>query len=160
MLNKNGLVMKRILVGLVLIAAFSALSFGRVIVRGNSNTPLGMYTIELSDKPVMLAGEEMKCYIITYENSPLQVKVLVDKEKNCKNYVVISDELSVMYTCNGKFFGVNRLDGKYNASGLTTCDEKLDRSDYFHQKVISHGTTEDFDATMLIASYFPALIKE
>ena len=108
----------------------------------------------------MLAGEEMKCYLISYENSPMQVKVLVDKEKNCKNYLVITDELSVMYTCNGKFFGVNRMDAKYNASGLTTCDEKLDRYDYFHQKVIAHGTTEDFDATMLIASYFPALIKE
>lgn len=159
-LNKNGLVMKRIIFGLVLFAAFSTLSFGKVVVRGNSNTPLGMYTIELADKPVMLGGEEMKCYFITYEKSPLQVKVLVDKEKNCKNYIVISDELSVMYTCNGVFFGVNRLDGKYNASGLTTCDEKLDRYDYFHQKVISHGTTEDFDATMLIASFFPALIKE
>ena len=159
-LNKNGLVMKRIIFGLVLFAAFSTLSFGKVIVRGNSNTPLGTYTIELTDKPVMLAGEEMKCYLISYENSPMQVKVLVDKEKNCKNYLVITDELSVMYTCNGKFFGVNRLDPKYNASGLTTCDEKLDRYDYFHQKVIAHGTTEDFDATMLIASYFPALIKE
>lgn len=152
--------MKRIIFGLVLFAAFSTLSFGKVVVRGNSNTPLGMYTIELADKPVMLGGEEMKCYFITYEKSPLQVKVLVDKEKNCKNYIVISDELSVMYTCNGVFFGVNRLDGKYSASGLTTSDEKLDRYDYFHQKVIAHGTTEDFDATMLIASFFPALIKE
>ncbi len=152
--------MKRILFGLVLITAFSSLSFGEVIVRGNSNTPLGMYTIELSDKPVMLAGEEMKCYLITYEKSPLQVKVLVDKERRCKNFVVISDDLSVMYTCNGKFFGVNRLDSKYKASGLTTCDEKLDRSDYFHQRVIAHGKTDDSNATMLIASYFPELIKE
>ncbi len=152
--------MKRFIVGLVLLAAFSTFSFGKVIIRGNSNTPLGMFTIELSDKPVMLAGEEMKCYLINYENSPMQVKILVDKEKNCKNYVVISDELSVMYTCNGKFFGVNRLDSRYNSLGLVTCDEKLDRSDYFHQKVISTGPTEDFDATLLIASYFPALIAE
>jgi hypothetical protein len=152
--------MKRILFALVLFAAISALSYGKVIARGESNTPFGAYTIELNDKPVMLAGEEMKCYIITYEKSPIQVKVLVDKEKNCKNYLVISDELSVMYTCNGKFLGVNKLDEKYTSSGLSTCEEKLDRLDYFHQKVISQGQTEEFDATMLIASYFPALIKE
>ncbi|MGE5350175.1 MAG: hypothetical protein ACM3NP_12985 [Actinomycetota bacterium] len=152
--------MKRIMVVLLVFAAFSAFSFGKVIARGDSNTSFGTYTIELSDQPVMLAGEEMKCYLISYEKSPLQVKVLVDKEKNCRNYVVISDELSVMYTCNGKFFGVNKLDGKYKKSGLSTCDEKLDRSDYFHQKVIAQGQTQDFDATVLIASYFPALIKE
>ncbi len=106
--------MKRIIFGLVLFAAFSTLSFGKVIVRGNSNTPLGTYTIELNDKPVMLAGEEMKCYLISYENSPMQVKVLVDKEKNCKNYLVITDD----FLCipERKFFG-NRLDAKYNASG-------------------------------------------
>ncbi|MCU0457974.1 MAG: hypothetical protein MUE37_02650 [Bacteroidales bacterium] len=152
--------MKRIMFVLLVFAAFSALSFGKVIARGDSNTSFGTYTIELSDQPVMLAGEEMKCYLISYEKSPLQVKVLVDKEKRCKNYVVISDELSVMYTCDGKFFGVNKVDGKYKESGLSTCDEKLDRSDYFHQKVIAQGQTQDFDATVLIASYFPELIKE
>jgi len=106
-----------------------------------------------------LAGEELKCYLISYEKSPLTVKVFVDKDKNCKNYVVVSDDLSVMYTCNGKFFGVNKLDKQYQAAGLSTDDAKLDRSDYFHQKVLSQGQTTDFDATVLIASYYPELIK-
>jgi hypothetical protein len=148
------------MVVLLVFATFSMLSFGRVIARGESNTSFGSYTIELSDQPVMVAGEELKCYIISYEKSPTQVKVLIDKEKKCKNYLVISDELSVMYTCDGKFFGVSKLDGKYKKSGLYTCDEKLDRGDYFHQKVISQGQTQEFDATVLIASYFPELIKE
>ena len=159
-LTKNGLVMKRISLVLVLFAAFSLLSFGKVIIRGESNTSYGAYTIERLDETVMLAGEEMKCYLISYEKSPLQVKVLVDKEKKCKNYVVISDDLSVMYTCDGHFFGVNRIGEKYRDAGLATTDEKLDRYDYFHQKVISQGATEEFDATMLIACYFPELIKE
>ena len=152
--------MKRIMFCMLLFAGLSALSFGKVIARGESNTAFGTYTIELSDQPVTLAGEEMKCYLISYEKSPLQVKVLVDKEKNCQNYVVLSDELSVMYTCDGQFFGVKKLDGKYSKNGLSTCDEKLDRSDYFHQKVIARGQTQDFDATVLIASYFPELIKD
>ncbi len=152
--------MKRISLVLVLFAVFSVLSFGKVIVRGESNTPFGAYTIERLDETVMLAGEEMKCYLISYEKSPLQVKVLVDKEKKCKNYLVISNDLSVMYTCNGEYFGINRLSDKYKAAGLETADENLDRFDYFHQKVISRGFTEEFDATMLIASYFPEVIKE
>ncbi|NLE35375.1 MAG: hypothetical protein GX622_09750 [Bacteroidales bacterium] len=151
--------MKRIILGLLLCAAVSALSFGKVIIRGNSNTPFGTFTIEVSDKPVMIAGEELKCYLINYENYPLQVKVIVDKEKKCKNYVVVSDELSVMYTCNGKFMGVNMLDKKYSNAGLGTPTDKLDRGDYFHQKVITQGTPAEFDAMMLIASFYPELIK-
>ena len=90
--------MKRILVLLVLFAAVTTLSFGKVIVRGNSNTAFGMYTIELCDQQKVFAGEDMNCYLISYSNSPVQVKVFVDRDKKCQNYVVISDELSVMYT--------------------------------------------------------------
>ena len=56
---------------------------------------------------------------ISYENSPVTVKVYVDKEKNCKNYVVVSDDLAVMYTCNGKYFGVNKVDKKYRTDGIS-----------------------------------------
>jgi hypothetical protein len=151
--------MKRFLLILVLFAGVAALSFGRVIVKGESNTPFGSYTIEVCDQPLMLAGEELKCYLITYENSPAIVKVFVDKEKKCKNYIVTSDDLSVMYTCNGKYFGVNKVGKKYISEGIKTDDSKLDRSDYFRQKVIALGPTDEFDATLLIASYFPELIK-
>ena len=157
--NKNGSVMKRIVICMFLFAAVATLSYGKVITKGESNTPFGRYTIELCDQPMMLAGEEMKCYLISYENTPLKVKVFVDKEKNCKNYIVVSDELSVMYSCNGKYFGVNKVAEKYGKGTLATDDEKLDRRDYFHQKLIAQGETSEFDATALIASYFPELIN-
>jgi len=158
-LTKNGLVMKRIFVSMLVFACMAVLSYGKVIVRGESNTSFGRYTIEVCDQPMMLAGEELKCYLISYENSPLTVKVFVDKDKNCKNYVVVSDDLSVMYTCNGMYFGVNKLDKQYKSAGLATDDSRLDRSDYFHQKVLAQGKPGDFDATVLIASYFPELIQ-
>jgi hypothetical protein len=152
--------MKRILLVFVLFAAVTALSFGKVIVSGNSNTAFGMYTIELCDQLKVFAGEEMNCYLISYSNSPVQAKVFVDKDKKCRNYVVISDELSVMYTCNGKYFGVNKVGKEYKDEGIFTDNSKLDREDYFHQRVIQQGDTEEYDATMLIASYFPELIKK
>jgi hypothetical protein len=153
--------MKRILLLLVLFAGVAAMSYGRVVLKGESNTPFGSYTIEVCDRPLNLAGEDLKCYLITYENYPDVVKVYVDKDRRCKNYVVTSDELSVMYTCNGEFFGVNKVGKKYHCVGLKTDDAKLDRSNYFHQKVILRGgPTEELDAAMLIASYYPALIAE
>ncbi|MDZ7634668.1 MAG: hypothetical protein U5L72_09715 [Bacteroidales bacterium] len=151
--------MKRIFISLLVFASMAALSYGRVVVKGESNTSFGRYTIEVCDQPMMLAGKELKCYLISYESSPVTLKVFVDKDKNCKNYVVVSDDLSVMYSCNGKYFGVNKIDKKYRSAGLATDDGMLDRSDYFHQKVLSQGTPGDIDATELIASYFPELIK-
>ncbi len=144
---------------MLVFACLAVLSYGKVIVRGESNTSFGRYTIEICDQPMMLAGEELKCYLISYENSPVTVKVFVDKDKNCKNYVVVSDDLSVMYTCNGMYFGVNKLDKQYKSAGLSTDDSRLNRSNYFHQKVLAQGKPGDSDATSLIASYFPELIQ-
>jgi len=128
--------MKRIFLALLVFATMTALSYGKIIVKGESNTSFGRYTIEVCDQPMQLAGEEMKCYLISYENSPLTAKVFVDKDKKLKNFVVVSDDLSVMYSCNGKYFGVNKIDKKYQAAGLSTDDARLDRFDYFHQKVL------------------------
>jgi hypothetical protein len=152
--------MKKILLVLVLFAGVTAMSFGRIIVTWESNTSFGNYTIEACDQPLMLAGEELKCYSITYENSPTVVKVFVDKEKKCKNYVVVTGDLAVMYTCNGDYFGVNKVGKKYRELNISTDDNQLDRTGYFRQKVISRGPTDEYDAIMLIASYYPELLKQ
>jgi hypothetical protein len=129
------------------------------IAEGNTNTPFGKYTIEVSSEPVMLEGEAVTCYRIKYEKSPLTVTVLVDKEKNCKNYIVSSEGLSIMYTCNGAFFGVNLIDPKYNKEGYLTDVKNLDKDNFFHQKLIATGKQEEVAATRLIASYYPFLLK-
>ena len=151
--------MIRILLAIVLLVSVASLTYGRKVAEGNSNTPLGKYTIEALDEPLMLAGEEMKCYVITYENSPMKVKVFVDKDAKCKNYIVASDDLTVMYKCNGEYFGVNKVDKKYSQAGFRTDDKKLDRTDYFHQKLITPGKQPELEATQLIAAYFPMLLN-
>ena len=65
--------MKRVFLLLVFCVGMTAMSYGKVIARGESNTPFGSYTIELCDQPMALAGEEMKCYLISYSNSPVQI---------------------------------------------------------------------------------------
>jgi len=158
-IHKIGFVMKRIILAFMFLACVATLTYGRKVAEGLSNSSLGKYTIEALDEPFMLAGEAMKCFEITYENSPMTVRVIVDKDKKCRNFLVVSDKLSVMYTCNNEYFGVNKVDKKYAKAGFTTDDASLDRADYFHQKLIVRGYTGEIDAARLIASYYPDLIK-
>jgi hypothetical protein len=154
--------MKKMLIAATLFLAFSTASFsGKLVTEGKSNSSLGTYKIEIADNPVTLNGEVLKTYTITYENSPLQVKVAVKKEKDCKRYIVLSDKLSVQYVCNGTYFGVQKLgkSSEIEKNGFSTSDEALNRTEYFHQKLLTSGKPDEIESTQFIASYFPLLIK-
>jgi hypothetical protein len=90
----------------------------------------------------------------------MEVKVVIKKDKKCKNFIVLSDKLSVMYVCNGDYFGVQKMDKTLQLAGLTTSDEALNRTEYYHQKLIVQGKQGDVEATQLIAAYFPMLVKD
>lgn len=153
--------MKRIIFTVLLIVALSAASFSREFVAsGKSFTPLGDYKIELADKPFTIKGKELKTYIISYQNSPLEVKVAIKKGTGCLNYVVVSDQLSIQYVCNENYFGVQKLDKSMRKEGYVTSDNALNRTEYFRQKVICDGEKGEIVNTQLIASYFPMLIKD
>jgi len=152
--------MKRVFFAAVLLTVFSVASFARELVaEGKTNTGMGNYKIEVADNPLVINGEKFKAYVISYQNSPLEVKVAIKKERGCKKYIVLSEKLSVQYVCNPNYFGVERLDKSYESAGFATTDASLNRSEYFHQKVITSGQNCELDNTMLIASYFPMLIN-
>jgi hypothetical protein len=152
--------MKRMFFAALLIVAFSNASFSREFVAGGkTHSALGDYKIEIAENPVTINGEELKAFVISYQNSPLEVTVVVRKGKKCKNYIVLSDKLSVQYVCNANYFGVEKLDKALVADGYTTSDESLNRSEYFHQKVLAPGQRSEIENTQLIAAYFPMLIK-
>ena len=153
--------MKKVFFGALLILVFSSASFSREFVAGGkTHTVLGDYKIEIADSPVTINGEQLKAYVITYQNSPMEVKVVIKKDKKCKNYIVLSDKLSIQYVCNGDYFGVQKLDKSFENSGLSTSDEALNRSEYYHQKLIVPGKQDELTATQLIAAYIPMLIKD
>src|SRR5512133_793112 len=103
--------MKRIIFAALLTIAFSTASFSKEFVAaGKTHSALGDYTIELADQPVTINGTLQKAFIISYQNSPLKVTVAVMKGKNCQNYIVLSDPLSVLYVCDGQILGVKKLD--------------------------------------------------
>ena len=152
--------MKRMILASLLIVAFSTASFARKLVaEGKTFTEFGNYKIELADNPVPVNGIDCKAFIISYENFPLEVTVVVCKDRKCKRYVVLSDKLSIQYVCNGSYFGVEKLDKTFEKEGYKTSDSALNRSEYFHQKVISHGRGAELENTQLIAAYFPMLLN-
>jgi hypothetical protein len=153
--------MKRMFFAALLIVAFSnALISREFVAGGKTHSALGDYKIEIADNPVTINGEQLKAYIISYQNSPMEIKVVIRKDKKCKNYIVLSDKLSVQYVCNGDYFGVQKLDKSLTNEGFATSDEALNRTEYFHQKLIAQGKQNEVDATQLIAAYFPLLVKD
>jgi hypothetical protein len=153
--------MKRILVFAVVILFSTTALFGRKLVaEGKSFTQLGNYKIELADNPVTMKGEDCTAYVISYENTPMEVTVVICKEKDCKRFVVLSDKLSVQYVCNKNYFGVEKLGKTFEADGHRTSDSALNRSEYFHQKVLCPGQGNELDNTKLIAAFFPKLLNE
>jgi len=153
--------MKRLITAAVLIIAICTASFAtkKVVAEGKTHSVLGDYRIEALDNPVMINGRELKAFTVTYENTGLKTTVAVEKTLKCKKYYVLTDVLSVQYVCNGHYFGVERLDKKLEKDGFRTSNEDLDNFQYYHQKVLSCGSSTDIDNTKLIAAYFPFLFK-
>ena len=153
--------MKKIYFAALLMAAFSCASFSREFVAaGKTHSSLGDYKIELADNPVIINGEMIKAFVISYQNSPIDVTVAIMKDKECKKYIVLSDRLSVQYVCNANYFGVEKLDKSLEIDGYKTSDTEMNRSEYFHQKVLAPGKGDEIENTQLIAAYFPMLLKE
>jgi hypothetical protein len=152
--------MKRVILSAVLAIAFCTASLaGKVVAKGATFTALGNYTIETADNPAFIKGEECKTFIISYENTPMEVTVAICKDRNCRKYVVLSDKLSVQYVCNQNYFGVEMLDKAFEKDGFKTNVSELNRNEYYHQKVLTPGKRGEMEATQLIAAYFPLLLN-
>jgi hypothetical protein len=153
--------MKRMFFTALLIIVISAASFaGKLVAEGKTFSALGNFRIEKADQSMVFDGVELNTYVITYENSSMSVTIAIDRDKNCRRYLTLSDKLSVQYVCNGNYFGIDRLDKKYGKHGLKTSDSFLNRSAYFHQKVIAPGQNDPIFCMKLIAAYYPELIND
>jgi hypothetical protein len=152
--------MKKLVMLTVLLIAVCTVSFGKkVVAKGQTFTAMGDYTIETVDNPLPLMGNTCTAYSIKYENSPMDVTVIICKDNKCKRYLVISDKLSVQYVCRKEYFGVETLDKMFEADGYKTDLANLNLVEYYHQKVLGPGQKPELEATQLIASYFPNLIN-
>lgn len=127
---------------------------------GNSLTEFGKYTIMAADEPMVINDEEVKTFDLTYENASNPVKIGVVKTEKCMVYLVRSDEFEVEYTCNKGVFGVKKIESKYQTLPKEEIDAKLDRVNYFAQRVICTNKKSEEELLGLIACYFPSLVNE
>ncbi|HEX2967514.1 MAG TPA: hypothetical protein VHO46_00300 [Bacteroidales bacterium] len=152
--------MKRVIISIFLVLFISCASFGKkLIAEGTSFTKLGNFRIESSDAPVILNGQELETYQIIYLNSGDCLTVVLEKDRDCMKYVTMSEKLSVQYVCHGTYFGVERLTDENSIKGITTSDEHMNRTAYFHQRVITSGKNDQITNLKLIGAYFPELLK-
>jgi len=153
--------MKRFVLSSLLLLAIALGSYARTLVaKGKTYLAVGDYRIEVADKPFVLDGRELKTYVISYANNPMEVTVAIDKGKKCSTYLVLSDKLSIQYVCNESYFGVEKIAKAYGKHGLQTSDNQLNRSEYFHQKVLTNGDNSMLENAKLIAAFYPALVKD
>ena len=152
--------MKRIFVLTALIITVCLAALGNPVVsQGQSNTELGDYKITALNDHIMLNGKELEKFLITYANSDLKVVVAVDKQKKCRKYYVLNEQVPVQYECNGLYFGIKKLDKNLGKLGFVTSLENLNKSEYYHQRVLTSETTSMLDQLNIIASYYPGLLN-
>ena len=143
----------------LLILMISSASFARKVAEGKTFTSFGNYRVETAEKQLVVNGVALETYVITYDNSDTKVFIGIEKDKKCRRFITISDELSVQYVCNDIYFGVEKLDKEYAKFGLKTDDSAMNRSAYFHQKVLTRGHNDAVTCMKLISAYFPDLIN-
>ena len=152
--------MKTLILTTVLMLTLSFASSAKTIVaKGESNSAFGNYTIEQLDDHMMLNNKELDKYLITYQNTDLKVVVVMDKQKKCKKYYVLTDQLPVQYECNGTYFGIKKLDKAVTATGFDNASEKMNKQEFFNQRVLISGVTNTVEHLSLIASYYPGLFS-
>ncbi|MEA1886919.1 MAG: hypothetical protein U9N72_06900 [Bacteroidota bacterium] len=131
------------------------------VAEGKTHSCLGNYVVDNALDPIYVDGKALKTFIVSYENSDLNVRIGIDKsDRKCTRFIVLSDELEIQYQCKGNYFGVRRLGKEYLKDGLSTSDLSLDVSEYFHQKLISQQPKSEIDYVKLISVYFPRLVKD
>ena len=151
--------MKKMLFLALLTISFGSATYAREFVaEGKTYSALGDYRIEKADNPVIINGESLRAFVIRYQNSPMEVTIAIRPGEKCKNYLVLSDRLSVQYVCNENYFGVEKFDRSLVVNGFNPTDEALNRSGYFHQKKLAQGKRGELESTQLIAAFFPMLI--
>jgi len=143
----------------VFIAAFAVAFAGQVVIKGKTNSPLGVFTVEKSDELISIDGQDLETFIIYYENSDKQLKVAIDKDKKCKKYLVCCEDMSIQYVCREDYFGIEKLDNRYLKEGYKTNAHKINQGAFYHQRIITREDKTDRNCLGLIAVYYPQLIR-
>ena len=154
--------MKRMISLIAIASILSLASFSKApVAKGKTHCCLGNYIIEKAADPILVNGVALKSFVVSYDNSDMTVTIGIDNsDKKCTTYIVKSDDLTVQYDCKRQIFGVNRVNRKYLDDGHETSDKLLNRSEYFHQIVLTRNENSQLGYVKLISVFYPKLIKD
>ena len=156
---KTKLFILTVCVALLSLGASAKIKTGQALT-GNSLTEFGNYSITVANAPMMVNNEAVKTYDLMYDNTSNPVKIGVVKTEDCSKFIVRTDEFEVQYTCNKGVFGVKKIEAQNQQLPKEEIDAKLERFNYFSQRVICQDKKSEDELLGLIACYFPKLIKE
>lgn len=135
-------------------------SIGNTIVaKGESNSEFGAYKIEVLKDQMFYMDKLLDKYQITYANSDLKVIVVVDKQNQGEKYYVLNERFPVQYESNGTLFGIRKLDKAFSSRGYATSLDNINRSEYYHQRVLTNEANDTQTHLNLIAAYYPGLLN-
>jgi len=154
----------RILVTVLFLTVVCLVTQARVkdakAITGSSLSEFGKYTIEQSDIPMRLNGEEVKTYELVYENTNRSIQIGVLPEKHCTNFILKTDMFEVSYVCKKGVFGVKKIDNDYANISKNINEAVLDKVAYYSQRVITQNPKTEEELLGLIACYYPGLINK
>ena len=156
---KTKLFILTICVAVLSLGASAKIKDGQALT-GNSLTEFGKYTLTASDAPMVINNEVVKTYDLMYENTSNPIRVGLVKEEKCTTYLVRTDDFEIQYTCNKGVFGVKKIENRFQTLPKEEMDAKLDRVNYFSQRVICTNEKSEEELLGLIACYFPKLVHE
>ena len=156
---KTKLFILTICVAVLSLSASAKIKDGQALT-GNSLTEFGKYTVMVSDAPMVINNEVVKTYDLMYENTSNPIRVGLVKEEKCTTYLVRTDDFEIQYTCNKGVFGVKKIENRFQTLPKEEIDAKLDRVNYFSQRVICTNEKSEEELLGLIACYFPKLVHE
>lgn len=156
---KTKLFILTICAGLLSLGTSAKIKDGQALA-GNSLTGFGKYTIMVSDAPMVVNNEVVKTYDLMYEKTSNPIQVGMIKEEKCRTFIVRTDDFEIQYSCNSGVFGVKKIESRFQTLPKEEMDAKLDRANYFAQRVICTNQKSEDELLGLIACYFPKLVKE
>ena len=156
---KTKLVLLTLCMAILSLGASAKIKDGKALT-GNSLTDFGKYTVAKSDAPMVYKNKVLETYDLTYENTSNPIRIGIVDEKECKTFIVRSDEFEVEYACRKGVFGVKKIEKRFQELPKEEMELKLNKVSYYAQRVICQDKKSEDDYLGLIACYFPDLVND
>ncbi len=130
------------------------------VIRGDSMTTLGEFSITPALFPLEISGTTFETHLLKYENAKRPIRIGVETKKKCVNFIVKGPNFEIEYICDKGVFGAKPISELYQEIKENVNMVVVDKHQLDCQKVISMTEKSNEELLSLIACYLPMLIRE